>query len=63
MNSALAPYKELGLCAGVTDARITRTTEVYPESPRATPEICNAAQVAAACAELHFALTAVGDLL
>ena len=41
------PAKSLGLCAGVTDARYTTTTEVYPDSPKATPEICNAAQVAA----------------
>lgn len=39
--------KSLGLCAGVTDARYTTTTEVYPDSPKATNEICNAAQVAA----------------
>src|SRR3546814_6201679 len=37
----------LGLCAGITGARYTTTTEVYPDSPRATPEQCNAAQMAA----------------
>jgi hypothetical protein len=47
---------ELGLCAGITGARYTTTTEVYPDSPRATPEQCNAAQVAAVCAALDFAL-------
>jgi len=41
------PFDELGLCAGVTRARFCATTEVYPDSPQATPEICNAAQVAA----------------
>ncbi len=41
------PLRELGLCAGITGARYTTTTEVYPDSPRATPEQCNAAQVAA----------------
>ncbi|APW43600.1 M14 family metallopeptidase [Rhodoferax saidenbachensis] len=46
--------KELGLCAGITDARYTSTTEVYPDSPRATPEQCIAAQVAAVCATLDF---------
>ncbi|MFT7519220.1 MAG: hypothetical protein ACI9MC_001360 [Kiritimatiellia bacterium] len=41
------PFKALGLCAGMTGARFTSTTEVYPDSPRATPEICNHAQLAA----------------
>ncbi|MEO6800309.1 MAG: M14 family metallocarboxypeptidase [Rhodanobacter sp.] len=48
--------KELGLCAGITGARYSTTTEVYPDSPRATPEQCNAAQVAAVCAAIDFAL-------
>ncbi len=47
---------ELGLCAGITGARYTTTTEVYPDSPRATPEQCNAAQVAAARAAADYAL-------
>ena len=51
------PCVALGLCAGVTDARYTSTTEVYPDSPKATPEICNAAQVAAIRAALDHALT------
>ncbi|MGH8148000.1 MAG: M14 family metallopeptidase, partial [Rhodanobacteraceae bacterium] len=38
------PLVEWGLCAGVTEARYRTTTEVYPDSPRATPEQCNAAQ-------------------
>ena len=38
--------KDLGLCAGVTDAPYRTTTEVYPDSPNATPEQCNEAQVA-----------------
>jgi hypothetical protein len=50
------PLKRLGLCAGITGARYTTTTEVYPDSPRATSEQCNAAQVAAVCAALDFAL-------
>lgn len=54
------PYRELGLCAGVTDARYRTTTEVYPDSPRATPEQCNAAQVAAVCAALDYALANPG---
>ena len=50
------PFTELGLCAGVTDARFTTTTEVYPDSPKATPEICIAAQVATVLAGLDFTL-------
>ncbi len=46
--------KALGLCAGITDAPYTCTTEVYPDSPRATPEACIAAQVAAVCAGVDF---------
>ncbi|MBI2398338.1 MAG: M14 family metallocarboxypeptidase [Xanthomonadales bacterium] len=53
-------FRELGLCAGMTGARFTTTTEVYPDSPRATPAQCNAAQVAAVCAALDFALAVVG---
>ena len=45
---------ELGLCAGITGARYTSTTEVYPDSPRATPAQCIAAQVAAVCAAVEF---------
>jgi hypothetical protein len=48
--------KQLGLCAGITSAPYTTTTEVYPDSPRSTPEQCNAAQVAAVCAAIDFAL-------
>ena len=48
--------KDLGLCAGITGARYTTTTEVYPDSPRATPEQCNAAQVAAVRAAIDYAL-------
>ncbi|MDR7377191.1 hypothetical protein J2X19_001870 [Rhodoferax ferrireducens] len=46
--------KELGLCAGISGARYTTTTEVYPDSPQATPEQCIAAQVAAVCAGVEF---------
>lgn len=52
------PFKPLGLCAGMTGARYTTTTEVYPDSPRATPEQCNAAQAAAVSAAIEFALGA-----
>lgn len=50
------PLKQLGLCARITDAPYTTTTEVYPDSPRATPEQCNAAQVAAVCAAIDYVL-------
>ena len=50
--------RKLGLCAGITGARYTTTTEVYPDSPRATPQQCNDAQVAAVCAAIEFALRA-----
>ena len=50
------PFKKLGLCAGMTRARYTTTTEVYPDSSRATAEQCTAAQVAAVCAAIEFAL-------
>ena len=48
--------RELGLCAGLTDAPYTTTTEVYPDSPSATPERCVSAQVTAVRAGLDFAL-------
>ena len=50
------PLAKLGLCAGMTDAPYKTTTEVYPDSPRATPEQCNAAQAAAVCAALEYVL-------
>ena len=50
------PLRRLGLCARVTDARYTTTTEVYPDSPRATPEQCNDAQVAAVRAAIDYLL-------
>lgn len=53
INYAVA---ELGLCASVANAKYTTTTEVYPDSPRATPAQCNDAQVAAARAAIEFAL-------
>ncbi|WP_433851078.1 M14 family metallopeptidase [Stenotrophomonas nitritireducens] len=50
------PLKALGLCAGITGARYTTTTEVYPDSPRATPAQCDDAQVAAVTGALAYAL-------
>jgi hypothetical protein len=52
------PVRELGLCAGISGARYTTTTEVYPDSPRASARQCNSAQVAATCAAIEFALRA-----
>ena len=49
-------FGKLGLCAGITGARYTTTTEVYPDSPRATPQQCNDAQVAAVRAAIDYAL-------
>jgi len=54
-------FTQLGLCASITNARFKTTTEVYPDSPRATPEQCNAAQVAAVCAAIDFALGQVAS--
>ncbi len=48
------PLKALGLCASVTGARYTTTTEVFPDSPRTTPERCNVAQAVAVQAALVF---------
>jgi hypothetical protein len=50
------PLKQLGLCASITNARYKTTTEVYPDSPRATAEQCNDAQAAAVCVAIDFAL-------
>jgi hypothetical protein len=50
------PVAAIGLCASVANAKYTTTTEVYPDSPRATPAQCNDAQIAAVRAALEFAL-------
>lgn len=50
------PLRELGLCTSITGARCTSTTEVYPDSPRTTPDECIRAQVVAVCAALDFVL-------
>lgn len=49
--------KKLFLCAGFSDAEYTTTTEVYPDSPLVTDEICNQAQVAAICGGLDYILS------
>ena len=43
-----------GLCGGMTGAKYVTTTEVYPDSPSASPAQCNAAQVAAVRAAIAF---------
>jgi len=48
--------KKLFLCGGFADPEYSTTTEVYPDSPKVTAEICNQAQVAAICGGLDFLL-------
>ena len=55
------PLKRLGLCAGLSNARYTTTTEVYPDSAQASPEQCNDAQVAAVVAAIEFMLAEAGS--
>lgn len=50
----------LGLCGSVTDAPLVSTTEVYPDSPSATPEQCIQAQVAAVVGALDYLLAQKG---
>ncbi len=50
--------RPLGLCGAMTGARFVTTTEVYPDSPRASPAQCNAAQVATVEAAIAFLLAA-----
>lgn len=53
-------YKNLGLCAGLSDAKYTTTTEVYPDSPKSDDENCILAQVAAITGGLDFIINAEG---
>lgn len=50
------PQRDYGMCPSITGAPYTTTTEVYPDSPSATPLQCGDAQVAAVCAALDFVL-------
>jgi len=43
-----------GLCGGMTDARFVTTTEVYPDSPTASPAQCNEAQVVTVSAAIDY---------
>ena len=47
---------ERALCAAITGARFSTTTEVYPDSPRTTPQQCLKAQVTAVRAAIDYAL-------
>ena len=48
--------KSLNLCGGFTDAIYVSTTEVYPDSPNATPQVCVKAQVAAISGAINYVL-------
>lgn len=50
------PKRQLGLCGGMSAARYVTTTEVYPDSPQATPEQCNRAQLATIVAAIDYLL-------
>ncbi|KAF7770135.1 hypothetical protein PCIT_a3103 [Pseudoalteromonas citrea] len=47
---------KLGLCMGVTNAPYVSTTEAYPDSENATPQLCIDAQVAAVKGALNYLL-------
>lgn len=51
--------RKLHLCGGFSDAAYTTTTEVYPDSPKATDEICIEAQVAAITGGMDYLLNKV----
>jgi hypothetical protein len=46
--------RKLFLCGGFSDAEFITTTEVYPDSPTATPAVCIKAQVAAISGGVKF---------
>lgn len=48
--------RQQGICSGWTQARYVTTTEVYPDSPRLTPQLCIDVQLAALCAGFDFVL-------
>ena len=50
--------RALGLCGGMSDARLVTTTEVYPDSPTTTPAQCNEAQVVTVTAAIAYLLRA-----
>lgn len=54
------PLKKLSLCTSITNAEYTTTTEVYPDSPKATPAICIDAQIAAIQGGLNYLKAKLG---
>ena len=50
--------RSLGLCGGMTGARFVTTTEVYPDSPTASPAQCNEAQAVTVSAAIDYLLRA-----
>lgn len=50
------PVKKIFLCAGAFSPKYVTTTEVYPDSPKVTAQICIEAQVVAVKAGLDFVL-------
>ena len=48
------PLETLMLCASMTGAKYTSTSEVYPDSPTASADECNAAQVACVVGALGY---------
>jgi hypothetical protein len=50
------PLKKLSLCTGFSGAPYVSTTEVYPDSPRVTPQACLEAQVAAVKGGIEYLL-------
>jgi hypothetical protein len=52
------PKRTLGLCGAMTGARFVTTTEVYPDSPAATPAECNEAQAVTVTAAIAYLLGA-----
>lgn len=52
--------RQMGLCAGLTGAKYSVTTEVYPDSSKVTEEDCNRAQVAAITGALNYVLREEG---
>lgn len=50
------PLADLGLCTSITQASFVTTTEIYPDAPSTTLNICVEAQVTAICAALDYAL-------
>lgn len=57
---AIPSPRLLGLCSGVTNVEYATTTEVYPDSEKATDEQCNRAQVACVRSGLDYIIKEKG---